>query len=75
MAQVSERTKWRREIAKKAKLKNKLKHIEDTMFDAGNKCTASFKKSGNNATLRVAVSAYRTSMQAMRDQARYKTTT
>ena len=49
---------------------SKLKDIENVMFNAGNKCAAVFNSKGTVVSLRMAVSAYRTSMQAMRDGAR-----
>lgn len=51
----------------------KLKVIEDTMFKSGNSCVSIWESKGDIATLRMAVATYRTSMQAMRDQSRYKT--
>jgi hypothetical protein len=49
---------------------SKLKDIENVMFAAGNKCVAVFNSKGTIVPLRMAVSAYRTSMQAMRDGAK-----
>lgn len=49
----------------------KLEHIEDATFDMGNHAYAGFKESSSLASLKGAVSAYRCSMQAIRDKARY----
>ena len=54
------------------KAETKLKKIEDNMFHAGNLCVNAWEANKDIASLRMAVSTYRTSMQAMRDQARYK---
>lgn len=62
-------------MARSTQPKSKLKHIEEDMFQAGRTCVQVFNKTRNNATLRVAVTAYRASMQAMRDQSRYKSGT
>jgi hypothetical protein len=51
---------------------DKLKVIEDKSFNVGNKCMDIWEKTGDNNTLRMAVSTFRTSMQAIRDQSRYK---
>lgn len=53
---------------------NKLKHIENATFDMGNHAYEGFKETTSLASLKGAVSAYRCSMQAIRDQARYKIT-
>jgi DNA-binding winged helix-turn-helix (wHTH) protein len=50
----------------------KLKVIEETMFEAGKLCVGIWKRRRDPTTLRMAVSTMRTSMQAMRDQSRYK---
>jgi len=50
----------------------KLEHIENANFDMGNHAYSGFKDSSSLASLKGAVSAYRCSMQAIRDQARYK---
>lgn len=50
----------------------KLKQIEEITFDMGNKSAKSFGKTHDIHSLRAAVTAYRCSMQAIRDQIRYK---
>ena len=50
----------------------KLKQIEEITFDMGNKSAKSFAKTNNINSLRAAVTAYRCSMLAVRDQIRYK---
>jgi len=52
----------------------KLQVIEDKSFEMGNIASQSFNENGNGASLRFAVMSYRCSMQAIRDQARYKIT-
>ena len=50
----------------------KLKEIEEVSFKMGNKAAKSFDNNLDVFALRAAVTAYRCSMQAIRDQARYK---
>jgi len=57
-------------MAKESK-QNRLKLIEDAAYQMGEKAKKGFEKSNNLNSLRGAVSAYRCSMQAMRDQMRY----
>ena len=50
----------------------KLKEIEEKTFKAGNKAIKGFDNTYDICSLRAAVTAYRCSMQAIRDQIRYK---
>ena len=50
----------------------KLKCIENEAFKMGNKAAKSFAKNESFNSLKAAVTAYRCSMQSIRDQARYK---
>jgi len=50
----------------------KLKDIEEIGYDMGNMTYENFKKTQNLASLKASVSACRLSMQAIRDQIRYK---
>jgi hypothetical protein len=59
-------------MAKKLSSIQKLKHIEDETFKLGNKCAKSFENDDSIHSLKATVMAYRCSMQAIRDQARYK---
>lgn len=60
-------------MAKITASQQRLKHIETSTFNSGKALNATFSTTQNLATLRVAVQCFRTSMQAMRDQARYNT--
>lgn len=50
----------------------KLEWYEEVGFDMGNSSYAAFNETQNIASLKGAISAYRLSMQAIRDQVRYK---
>lgn len=56
---------------KKPNKKNTLQLIEENTFNMGTFAYNVFKKTTNYNALRASVSAYRASMQAMRDQMRY----
>ncbi len=59
---------------KKVKLSQieRLEHYEQVGFDAGNSCYAAFNESKNLSALKGAISSYRLSMQAIRDQVKFK---
>lgn len=59
---------------KKAKISQieRLEHYEQRGYDAGNDCYAAFEETKNLSALRGAISAYRLSMQAIRDQVKFK---
>jgi len=59
---------------KKAKLSQieRLEHYEQVGFDAGNDCYAAFNETKNLSALKGAISAYRLSMQSIRDQVKFK---
>jgi hypothetical protein len=59
---------------KKAKISQieRLEHYEQRGYDAGNDCYAAFEETKNLSALRGAISAYRLSMQAIRDQIKFK---
>jgi hypothetical protein len=50
----------------------KLKEIEERGYKMGTSCADCFDETQNISSLRAAVSAYRLSMQAMRDQIKHK---
>lgn len=50
----------------------KLKEIEEIAFKMGNKAAKGFNEDLNIASLKAAVTAYRCSMQAIRDQIKFK---
>ena len=49
----------------------KLEVIEERSFSAGNTCFENFQAEGLLVDLRVALQAWRVTLQSMRDQARY----
>jgi hypothetical protein len=53
----------------------KLEVIENHGFEMGNISYSAFIENQNISSLKGAVSAYRLSMQAIRDQSRYKVST
>jgi hypothetical protein len=59
---------------KKIKLSQieRLEHYEQVGFDAGNACYAAFNETKNLSALKGAISSYRLSMQAIRDQVKFK---
>lgn len=59
---------------KKAKLSQikKLEWYEEVGYDAGNASYVAFTETKNISALRGAISAYRLSMQAIRDQVKFK---
>jgi hypothetical protein len=50
----------------------RLKHYEEIGYDAGNDCYAVFTETKNLSALRGTIAAYRLSMQAIRDQIKFK---
>ena len=56
----------------KASQIEKLEWYEEVGFNAGNASYAAFNETQNLSALKGAISAYRLSMQAIRDQVRYK---
>jgi hypothetical protein len=59
---------------KKSKLSQieKLEWYEEVGFEAGNASYAAFTETQNLSALKGAISAYRLSMQAIRDQVKFK---
>jgi len=59
---------------KKIKLSQieRLEHYEQRGYDGGNYCYAAFEETKNLSALKGAISAYRLSMQAIRDQIKFK---
>jgi hypothetical protein len=59
---------------KKIKLSQieRLEHYEQRGYDGGNYCYAAFEETKNLSALKGAISAYRLSMQAIRDQVKFK---
>lgn len=50
----------------------KLEHYEEIGYNAGNDCYAVFTETKNLSALRGTISACRLSMQAIRDQVKFK---
>jgi hypothetical protein len=59
---------------KKAKVSQleRLEHYEQRGYDGGNYCYEAFEETKNLSALKGAISAYRMSMQAIRDQVKFK---
>lgn len=57
--------------AKESQIK-KLEWYEEVGFNAGNDCYTAFNETKNLSALKGAISSYRLSMQAIRDQVKFK---